>query len=226
MDQTKIWAHFQNDEDGDAAFNSHTRYAFITDRVAPSEKVLNVGVGRGGLERLLAAKGVDFSCLDPDERSIDRIRQELRLAERAVAGYSQSMPFGGETFDVVILSEVLEHLADGVLSATLVEVHRILKLGGRFIGTVPADENLADGRVVCPHCGEIFHRWGHVRSFSEAGLVETLRQYFRQARISRHFFGDPKQANVKGKLEWLAKRALLAAGLHGRNETFFFEAVR
>jgi predicted SAM-dependent methyltransferase len=65
------------------------------------------------------------------------------------------------SFDVAIMSEVLEHLGERELVDSLGEVQRVLRPGGRFIGTVPARENLSAAMVVCSHCAERFHRWRH-----------------------------------------------------------------
>src|SRR6185312_3250597 len=102
----------------------------------------------------------------------------LGLAEKARHGYSQDIPFNDGMFDVVIMSEVLEHLTDTVIASTLTEVHRVLKPGGRFIGTVPADEKLSSEQVICPDCGKIFHRWGHVQEFSTDRLRSLLLTAF------------------------------------------------
>ena len=80
-------------------------------------------------------------------------------SEKAAVGYSDAIPFPNAHFDVVVMSEVLEHLPEDVLTSSLCEVDRVLRLHGRFIGTVPADEELAANQVVCPRCGEVFHRW-------------------------------------------------------------------
>jgi len=131
-------------------------------------------MGRGGLEDILAAKEVCVSCLDPNIETIHRTSQRLDLGERAKAGFSHDIPFPDRQFDVVIMTEVLEHLNEDVLRKTLSEVRRMLKPGGRLIGTVPANEILPENEVVCPHCGNVFHRWGHVQSFSPKTLRAIL----------------------------------------------------
>lgn len=225
MDQTKIWEHFQNDEEaGHVAFNAHARYEFLTRHIKAGTKVLNIGVGRGDFESLLIAKGANVSCLDPSERSINRMRERLGLGERAKVGFSQYMPFPDAIFDAVIMSEVLEHLDDEALRRTLMEVRRVLKSDGLFLGTVPAEENLLESRVVCPHCGKIFHRWGHVRSFSCSTLQCLLQTQFSEVVIWRRYFLDLKNVNWKGLLLWGAKRLAMAIRIHGQGETFFFKA--
>lgn len=227
MHQTKIWEHFQNDSQaGEVAFSGRLRYEFLARRCGSGERVLNVGVGRGGFEELLVAAGADVSCLDPSETSIATLRQRLGLGDRAKVGFSQSMPFPDAAFDVVVMSEVLEHLDDDVLRATVAEARRVLSPGGRFIGTVPADENLLENQAVCPDCGARFHRWGHVQSFSERRLRAVLTEQFPRVATSRHYFADPARLNWKGRLSRMAKLTAMAAGICGRDESFSFEARR
>jgi ubiquinone/menaquinone biosynthesis C-methylase UbiE len=189
-------------------------------------RVLNIGVGRGGLESILVGKKVHVSSLDPGEKSIERVRKQFGLGDEAKVGFSQQMPFGDAQFDAVVMCEVLEHLSDDVIAATFKEAERVLKPGGRFMGTLPADENLADSRVVCPHCGEAFHRWGHLQSFSEPRLRSMLSERFGDVRISRHFFGEPRTLNWKGRLIWGLKKTLVGLGVKGSLESFFFSGTR
>jgi SAM-dependent methyltransferase len=227
MEQSKIWDHFQSTDSAVDIFQqSLSRYAHLASQTSTGDKVLNIGVGRGGLERLLIQRGVDVYCLDPGERAIAQVRADLDLGEKAQVGWSQSMPFVSEMFDAVIMTEVLEHLSDEVLSATLQEVRRVLKPGGRLIGTVPADENLADGYVLCPHCGENFHRWGHMQSFTHARLQGLLQPVFGKARITRHYFGDWKRLNWKGRITWIIKKLLVALAVRGGVENLFFVAEK
>lgn len=225
MDQTKIWDHFQNsDAAGDVFASARPRYELLASRIAPDMRVLNIGVGRGGLEAILQKKGVIVSCLDPSEAAIDRLRRQYGLGESAKVGFSQAIPFPDSQFDVVVMSEVLEHLASDILTATLAEVNRVLKKSGKFIGTVPADENLADNHAMCPHCGELFHRWGHVQSFSEERLYKILTGQFNNINISRLFCGDRCTLNWKGLILWTLKKAAVGMGIKGSGETFFFSA--
>src|SRR5271155_2575896 len=97
MDQEKIWDYFQNDVVTSAAFaGARTRYEFLSRRIKPGMSVLNIGVGRGGLEAILLQKGVFVSCLDPSEKSIENLRELFRLGDRALVGYSQAMPFADD----------------------------------------------------------------------------------------------------------------------------------
>ncbi len=82
-----------------------------------------------------------------------------------------------ENLDVVVCTQVLEHLAPLVIAAGLEEIRRVLVPGGVLIGTVPYRENLAESQVFCPHCQEEFHRWGHQQSFDESRVCSVLSEY-------------------------------------------------
>ena len=228
MDQTKIWDHFQNDDEtGDTFANAFPRYEFIARQIASGVHVLNIGVGRGGLESILVNKGCMVSCLDPSERAIDRLRKQYELGERAQVGFSQSMPFLDSQFDVVVMSEVLEHLSNDVLSSSLTEVRRVLKPGGRFIGTVPANENLLDNGAMCPDCGKLFHRWGHLQSFSLSRLRQLLlANGLVVLRGETRAFPDWRRSGLKNFIKSSIRYVLGRAGLPISSPNIYFEAVR
>ena len=227
MHQEKIWQYFQNDDEvGDAVFNARPRYEFVANQITPGMRVLNIGVGRGGLESILVDRKIRVSSLDPGEKSIERVRRQFGLGDAAKVGFSQDMPFADAEFDVVVVCEVLEHLSDEVIAATFDEAERVLKPGGRFMGTLPADENLSESRVICPHCGEAFHRWGHLQSFTEQRLRTMLSTKFRDVRISRRYFGEGRSLNWKGRLIWSLKRTMVQLGVKGSLESYFFSAAR
>lgn len=228
MDQTKIWDHFQNsDELGDAFINAMPRYEFLAKQIKSGMTVLNIGVGRGGLESILNKKMVVVNCLDPSEETIDRLRKLYNLGLRAQVGFSQSMPFQDGEFDVVIMSEVLEHLGDDVLHSTLCEVRRVLKPDGFFIGTVPANEILVDNNVICPHCGESFHRWGHIQSFSLLRLREVLSvNGFTVQRIETRAFSSWRRGGLKNIVKSSIRYALGRVGAPIASPNIFFKARR
>lgn len=228
MEQSKIWDHFQNHESTAAAFDSaRPRYAYLAKQIAPGMAALNIGVGRGALEAMLVAKGVTVSCLDPSDKSIAQIAERHGLGERAQVGFSQSMPFPEGRFDVVIMSEVLEHLSDDVLASTLDEVRRVLKVGGRFIGTVPANEVLQDNQAICPHCGEAFHRWGHVQSFSSRRLEQLLSAHgFSIVRNDVRAFPDWHRRGFASLAKSLVRHVLGRLGSPISSPNLYFEGRR
>jgi SAM-dependent methyltransferase len=227
MDQSRIWEFHQNPEQASDAFsNAGPRYTFLAHQVAPGEQVLNIGVGRGGLEALLIGRRAIVSCLDPSEKAIESVRSAYQLGARAQVGFSQAMPFPNGQFDVVVMSEVLEHLPDDVLAATLGEVRRVLKPGGRFIGTVPANENLSDNFALCPHCGESFHRWGHIQSFSPGRLRGMLvSDGLKVRRFQVRCFPDWQRPGVRNFIKSSVRYMLGRMGSPIASPNIYFEAV-
>lgn len=226
-EQDKIWDHFQN-EGVESFAQSQGRLEFLARRLRPRARALNIGVGNGALERTATGKGVDIWSLDPSARAIQNLRKEVGLGEKAQVGFCQAMPFPDGYFDVVVMSEVLEHLDEEGFEATLVEVRRVLRPGGRFIGTVPARETLEHSIVVCPHCGTQFHRWGHKRSFSVGTLTAALRQYLLVESAYEKFFIEWEAVGWWGKLQGLIKKVLSWRGIgtYGIGRNIYFCAQK
>jgi SAM-dependent methyltransferase len=67
----------------------------------------------------------------PDDLPVPRLHSfDLELEDR--------LPMEDESFDVVTMLAVFEHIAKGRLPGLLTEVHRVLREGGRLVLTTPA----------------------------------------------------------------------------------------
>jgi SAM-dependent methyltransferase len=226
MDQKKIWDHFQGEGAG-AFAGSYPRLRYLIDLLPDcGKRVLDVGVGNGTLERLALERGLDIYSLDPSEGAITLLKHDLEMGERARVGFSQEMPFPDEYFDAVFASEVFEHLEDNVLKLSLEEIERVLKPGGQLIGTVPSRENLSEQTVVCPNCGEMFHRWGHAQSFDRPRLKQIIEQVLASPHMQEKHFVHWQLLNAKGRISAFVKVSLLAFGIHGSGETLVFVAKK
>ncbi|MFA4933763.1 MAG: class I SAM-dependent methyltransferase [Candidatus Omnitrophota bacterium] len=196
-EQDLIWYHYQNNAKG--IFDlSYPRLRFLAKLCPKKMRVLNIGVGSGHLEKMLIERGVDVYSLDPCQESITKLQTALKMGNQAKQGYSYSVPFGAGIFDKVIMTEVLEHLPNDALHATLDEVRRVLKPKGEFTGTVPYREVLTDSEVLCPHCKAQFHRWGHLQSFDLSSLKSLLKEHnFYVICIYPRSFPDFKRRGIK-----------------------------
>ena len=86
---------------------------FFLARVASGERVLDIGCGHGALAGDLAGLGAVVTGVDRDQAAIREARSRYaRTGARFVAADASRLPPG--PFDVVILSNVLEHLDDRV----------------------------------------------------------------------------------------------------------------
>ena len=62
--------------------------------------------------------------------------KSIKCRRRFLKGSAYSLPFPNNSFDLVICSEVLEHLHE--YNDAIKEIHRVLKPGGKFYASVPA----------------------------------------------------------------------------------------
>jgi SAM-dependent methyltransferase len=140
--------------------------------------ILEVGSGDGRIIHRLAG---DYRQVVGIDHGYGRVRN---LGKNGVCATSTQLPFPDHSFDLVLCCEVLEHLHDDVLSATVAELARVSRK--YILVSVPFKENLQGLLIKCPECQTIFHAWGHVRTFSNRDL-DKLFESFRT--VSRQFFG-------------------------------------
>jgi len=96
-------------------------------------KVLDVGCGRGLLLRAFQRKGCDVTGTEFSPDACRFAREVLKLPVRV--GLLPELNFPDNSFDVVVMWHVLEHVSDP--RPTLAEVSRILRPGGLFLVAVP-----------------------------------------------------------------------------------------
>jgi SAM-dependent methyltransferase len=225
MKQDLIWEHFQS-AGVDSFRNSSPRMRFLVARLREGSRVLNVGIGAGALEALALRKDIDIHALDPSEAAVAALRERLGLGDKAACGRVEAAPFKAASFDAIVMSEVLEHLDDATLAAALAEARRLLLPQGRLLITVPHDERLADGEVVCPCCGNHFHRWGHVRSFDRARLrAELEREGFVVDAMSLEAFPDWQRAGLANLLKSASRFVMGKLGMAIAQPCIYAEAT-
>ncbi len=100
-------------------------------------RVLDAGCGNGALLRLLGEGGAaELHGLEMSEALCERARRTLGARARIHRGNVQAgLPLFRASFDLVILSEVIEHLRHPDL--VIGEVRRVLKAEGRVVVTIP-----------------------------------------------------------------------------------------
>jgi len=223
LHQEEIWRYFQNEGVG-AFAGSQTRLSYLVGKVKNRgcQRVLNIGVGAGYFERIAKREGLKIASLDPDPEAIKSLSE--RLGTEAKVGYIQQIPFQDASFDAAVVSELLEHLDHETMLDGLVEVKRVLAPGGYLIGTVPYQEDLDSNMVVCPHCGELFHRWGHLQSFSVEEIREVLALFYEVDQVFARPFPSFSALNWKGKVLGLSSLILWRLGVHGAGSQLVFVA--
>jgi SAM-dependent methyltransferase len=98
----------------------------------PGRRVLDVGCRTGALTRAYA-DGNEVVGVDVDREAL---AEAAKLGiETHWADAEHPLPFADESFDAVVLGEVLEHLRDP--ARLVAEARRVLRPGGTLVGSVP-----------------------------------------------------------------------------------------
>ena len=114
--------------------------------VKPGSRVLDIGCGSGRHTAAVHDLGKSFVVgADPNQNDLQQAHSRLRLHEKMGSGKGGSwslsaadvlqLPFDASCFDIVICSEVLEHVHND--QRALSELMRVLKPSGNLVVSVP-----------------------------------------------------------------------------------------
>ena len=122
--------------EGDRELSLHR----IADTVAllgrvQGKTVLDLGCGTGEGSELLRERGAEVVCVDVARYGLKKCKEKKFETVRAV---SHALPFLNDSFDCLLLMDVIEHIPKSLVSPSLHEVRRTTKPGGRIaIHTMP-----------------------------------------------------------------------------------------
>jgi ubiquinone/menaquinone biosynthesis C-methylase UbiE len=147
-------------------------------RVAPRDiatpgRVLEIGGGRSGLASLLYP-GAEVVTVDID---FELGRQQPAWTDSSfVCGDACLLPFKDNSFEIVTLFDVLEHIEDDDHAAQ--EALRVVRPGGWVLASTPHANwrypYFSFMRPLCPHQSELMRQWGHVRRGYEDPQLDAL----------------------------------------------------
>jgi ubiquinone/menaquinone biosynthesis C-methylase UbiE len=155
----------------------------------PGQKVLDVGCGGGRhIRQTRLLPGIDAIGLDVGQKETQQTAKMLEELDKlpaqwggsvpdagrwlAMRGSVYQLPFADESFDCVIISEVLEHLHED--QRALREISRVLKQGGVLAASVPRE----GPEAVCWALSKRYRTTpgGHVRIYRRRRLRAMLAQ--------------------------------------------------
>lgn len=162
-------------------------------RLAPGERLLDLGSG-GGRHAFQAMRlGARVTALDYSAADLKDVAAvagamieagEIHIDQWAgvVNGDALDLPFPSESFDRVVISEVLEHIWDD--ERVISELVRVLKPGGRLAVTVPTRWPERVSWALNYHYHDT--PGGHVRIFRQHELETKLERAGLYLRGSHH----------------------------------------
>jgi SAM-dependent methyltransferase len=126
--------HFHHARRQEFVFGADERAGLISALVGgKGNAILDLGCRTGALTQHYA-RGNWVVGVDVDRSALEVAKERLGI-ETVWADVEDELPFANESFDVVVAGEVLAHLADP--AAAVQHVERVLRPGGRFVGSVP-----------------------------------------------------------------------------------------
>nr|WP_202926721.1 class I SAM-dependent methyltransferase [Gordonia desulfuricans] len=149
--------------------------------VGPQTKAIDIGAGQGRHSYEMFRRGADVIAFDQSESDMADVAEmfDAMMAEghvpasakaRAEVGDALRLPYADNSFDVVLMSEILEHIPSD--EAAIAEMVRILKPGGMAAVTVPRYWP----EKVCWALSDEYHEveGGHVRIYKASELAGKL----------------------------------------------------
>lgn len=160
--------------------------------INPVGTMLDLGCGEGRHIFGVMEKFPDLKCigLDPHIESLDKASEGLKFLESIsntktnfLSGSAYSLPFSDDSFDLVVCSEVLEHLHD--YKDAIKEINRVLKPGGQFLASVPAEFP----EKICWLLSEAYQNQpgGHLRIFKKNELIKEIAEHNFTFESSQRF---------------------------------------
>ena len=166
------------------AWYHRSRYRRLTYLVSahyhPGMRIADLGCGNSWWN----VHGLPVTGLDINEKMLDWAKRHGRLTDYHVCADLSQPGLPDQTFDVIVMSEVLEHLLNG--PDVLAAIRRMLKNDWTFLMTVPYDIFLGPFFVLfnlnCLYQGYVKgsdyhrHRCGHITHFTKSRLRKTLHE--------------------------------------------------
>ncbi|HJV46676.1 MAG TPA: class I SAM-dependent methyltransferase, partial [Bacillota bacterium] len=135
------------------------------------KSILDVGSGNGVITNRLIDLFDRVCAVDISEEALKYVQAEKRI------GSIDQLPFEDNEFDLILITDVLEHLPDPIFQQGIQELKRVAK---KYVLIVtPFQEKLEFVQMKCKKCSCQFHVNLHIRSISKDTIESSFSNEFR-----------------------------------------------
>jgi len=157
----------------------------------PSDRILDIGCGSGGLVARLRELGFDAFGVDVEATWAQRPVWQHAWFTRLSGDNNHALPFDAAHFDVVLTTQVLEHVRD--LDSFFAEAARVLRPGGVMANMYPSSSCFIEAHTYIPFypwfASQTLIRWAAkcgIRNEFQTGLsdedtIGANSRYFRDS---------------------------------------------
>ncbi|TJY40733.1 class I SAM-dependent methyltransferase [Cohnella pontilimi] len=145
------------------------------DSLGPESRILDAGCGTGGNLELLSRMGCEVMGLEMEQGAAE-IAQSKSGKAVYLGSLPDQVPFADESFDLIVLLDVLEHIEDDL--GALETLTAKLKPGGSLLITVPAFQFLWSSHDESHH---------HKRRYRLNELTGKMKQCNLQPKYASYF---------------------------------------
>lgn len=111
-------------------------------QIEEKSSVLEIGPGRGEFSDICLSKGVDYWAIEPNEKMANNLEKK---GVKVLRNIVPPIPQTGRSFDVVVMSHVMEHMDTMTTALQITEaIYELLNRGGRFVICAPDYINWKD----------------------------------------------------------------------------------
>jgi ubiquinone/menaquinone biosynthesis C-methylase UbiE len=193
----ELFNYFSENNKLENDYNIRIHESIITKIPGQDLNILDIGSGGGWIKNKLSDKNITLVDLSYKNLSIIKNNDQNRPGFYLVAD-AHGLPFKDESFDIIIISEVLEHLNNPGLAIS--NAFRVLKKGGKIIITTPYNEIIR--YYLCIHCNQKTPANAHLHSFNE----EILSDILKKANISSfEFYKMGNRHFLKFRISYILK---------------------
>lgn len=172
-------------------------------------RVLDVGCGVGYFTYLLGQQGAHVFGLDADAGTLATAK--MTTGQQYLLGTIEALPFADNRFDMILCSEVLEHVSDDRKAVS--ELCRVAQNGATILVTVPCTEGVFGSRIksIChdhpsgngdeeeaPNNWEHHQRDGYTRrelhSLLDSGGITVEEEWYSMVLFTELIMGATKLA--------------------------------